>query len=225
MSNHFQEEDEVLNQRLQQLVKETQDYSINAKSPTERAKRRIALNKLIAAIKNSGKLNKQFKWSSLPNYEDYYNEALQKTFMEICQKIEEYNPQYPVMAWVNQIFNWRFHDVVNKARKMGVTQLPKGREVPRVLSIDELNQEFYGKNEVSESEEIRGIVENDPENFLSGEHIKGQPEANLKTIILLILEGKKWKEISEELDVPMTTASSFYQRRMRKIVPYLKKYI
>lgn len=223
MSNNFQEEDEVLNQRLQQLIQEAQDCSI--KNADERAKRRIALNKLITAIKSSGKLSKQSQWSYLPNSEDYYNEALQKTFMEICQKIDEYKRQYAVMAWVNQIFNWRFHDVVNKNRKMGVTQLPKGKEVPRVLSLDELNQELPGENEVSESEEIREIVENDPENFLSGEHIKGQPEANLKTIILLLLEGKKWKEISEELDVPMTTASSFYQRRMRKIVPYLKKYI
>jgi hypothetical protein len=51
------------------------------------------------------------------------------------------------------------------------------------------------------------------------------PQANLKTILLLVLEGKRWKEISEELNVPLSTASSFYQRRMRKIITYLKKYI
>ncbi|MEL6163871.1 MAG: hypothetical protein AAFR37_08945 [Cyanobacteria bacterium J06628_3] len=44
-------------------------------------------------------------------------------------------------------------------------------------------------------------------------------------ILILLLEGKKWKEISQDLGVPLTTASSFYQRRMHKIIDYLKKYI
>ena len=224
MTNDFERED-ALNQQLQQLVAQVKQYPASSNHARERARRRIAMNKLVNGIQNSGKLSKQTQWSSLPNYEDYYNEALQKTLMEICQKVDQYDSKYPVMAWVNQIFKWRFHDVVNKNRQVGITKLPKGGEVFRVLSLDELNQELPTDNDISESEQVREVVEKDPENLLIGEHIKGHPQANLQAIILLILEGKKWKEISEDLNVPMTTAASFYQRRMHKIITYLKKYI
>ncbi len=103
MSNDFHERDNALNQQLQQLVEEVKQFSATDDSPIIRAKRRIALNRLINAIQFSGRLSKQAKWLELPNYQDYYNEALQKTLIEICEKINQYNPQYPVMAWVNQI--------------------------------------------------------------------------------------------------------------------------
>ena len=188
-------------------------------------KRRIALNKFINVIGNSGRLKKQNQWYQLPNYEDYYNEALQLTFVEICHKINEYNPQYPVMAWVNKIFHWRFIDVVNKEQKKGLTKIPKGEKISAVLSLDDINKEIHTDNQLSQSEEIKEVIKKDPEKLLVSEHLRGHPEANLKVILLLLLEGKKWKEISQVLDVPMTTASSFYQRRMHKIIPYIKKYI
>lgn len=225
MNDDFQERDDALNQRLQQLVQETKQSSATSDSPAERAKRRIALNKLISAIRCSGRLSKQAQWLGLANYEDYYNEALQQTFLEICQKIEQYNPQYPVMAWVNQIFNWRFNDVVTKDQKRGFTQLRRNQEITQVLSLDDLNKEPPIEDEISESDQLKEIIENDQENFLSNEHIKENPQASLKAILLLLLEGKKWKEISEELDVPLATASSFYQRRVHKIIAYLQKYI
>ncbi|BAY42120.1 hypothetical protein NIES2111_65160 (plasmid) [Nostoc sp. NIES-2111] len=225
MTNDFQERDDTLNQELQQLVNEAKRYRVDSGNPTDRAKRRIALNKLINAIRCSGRLSKQTQWLESPNYEDYYNEALQQTFIEICQKIEQYNPQYPVMAWVNTIFSRRFYDVAKKDQKKGITRLPKNSEISQVLSLDELNKDLPVDDEISEQEQLKEIIESDPQNFLSNEYIKGHPEASLKAILLLVLEGKQWKEISEELGVPISTASSFYQRRMRKIIDYLKKYI
>ena len=70
----------------------------------------MALNNPIGAIQGSGSLSKQTNWLGLANYQEYYNEALQQTSVEVCQKIDDYNPQYPVMAWVNKIFTWRFND-------------------------------------------------------------------------------------------------------------------
>jgi DNA-directed RNA polymerase specialized sigma24 family protein len=225
MNDDFQERDDALNQELQQLVQETKQYSATSDSSDERAKRRIALNKLINAIWCSGRLSKQAQWLGLLNYEDCYNEALQLTFIEICQRIHQYHPQYPVMAWVNQMFNWRFNDVVKKDQKRGITQLPRNAEIPQVLSLDDLNKEVLIEDEISDEDQLKEIIENDPDNFLSDEHIKEQPQASLKAMLLLLLEGKKWKEISEELDIPLATASSFYQRRMHKIITYLQKHI
>lgn len=224
MSNDFHQRDNALNQRLQQLVEEARQYPANGSS-TERVRRRIALNNLISAIQVSESLSKQTKWLGLPNYKEYYHEALQQTCVEVCQKIDEYNPQYPVMAWVNKIFTWRFNDVVKKDQKRGLTQLPKNQEIPQVLSLEDLNKEPLLEDEISELEQIKEIIENDPEGFLKNEQIQGHPQANLQAILLLILERKRWKEISQELDVPMSTVASFYQRRVRKIIAYVKKYI
>ncbi|NMG06695.1 sigma-70 family RNA polymerase sigma factor [Brasilonema sp. UFV-L1] len=225
MTNDSQDRDDALNQELQQLINEAKQYPADSKNPHDRAKRRIALNKLINAVRCSGRLSKQTQWLGLPNYEDYYNEALQHTFIEICQKTEQYNPQYPVMAWVNKIFNSRFSDIVRKDQKRGITLLPKNQKKTYVLSLDEINRNLPVEHEISESEQLKEIIESDPENFFSEESLKEYPQANLKTILLLVLEGKQWKEISEELGVPISTASSFYQRRMRKIITCLNKYI
>ncbi|MBD2302455.1 sigma-70 family RNA polymerase sigma factor [Nostoc sp. FACHB-190] len=226
MSNDFSLTDDAINQELQQLVYEVRRYPANSKNPQDRAKRRIALNKLINAIRCSGKLSKQGQWMESPNYEDYYHEALQITFVEICQKIEQYNPEYPVMVWVNIILARRISDVAKKDQKRGITQLPKHQKVAPVLALDELNKDVPIENEIySEQQQLKEVIENDPENILKDDYIHGYPQANLKAILLLVLEGKRWKDISEELGVSISTASSFYQRRMRKTITYLKKYI
>ncbi|MGB3640662.1 MAG: sigma-70 family RNA polymerase sigma factor [Rivularia sp. (in: cyanobacteria)] len=217
--------DNALNQQLIVLVEEINLYSAADDSAVIRVKRRIALNKFVNAVVNSGRLSKQTQWLGLPNYEDYHNEALQLTFMEICSKMEEYNPQYPVMAWVNKIFHWRFIDVVNKERKKGITKVPKGEKISPVLSLDDITKEIHCSSQLSQAEVIKEVINKDPEKYLISQWLRGHPEANLKAILLFLLEGKKWKEISQELGVPLTTASSFYQRRMHKIIDYLKKYI
>ncbi|MGB6299290.1 MAG: sigma-70 family RNA polymerase sigma factor [Rivularia sp. (in: cyanobacteria)] len=225
MNSDFQQMDDALNQQLQELVEEIKQYSANADSAVIRVKRRIALNKFVNAVVNSGRVRKQTKWLGLPNYEDYHNEALQLTLMEICNKIDEYNPQYPVMAWVNKIFHWRFIDVVNKEKRKGITKIPKGEKLSPVLSLDEITKEIRQSNQLSQTEVIKEVIKKDPEKYLISQQLRGHPDANLKAILLFLLEGKKWKEISQELGVPLTTASSFYQRRMHKIIDYLKKYI
>lgn len=225
MNSDSQQRDNALNQQLIVLVEEIKQYSANDDSAIIRVKRRIALNKFVNAVVNSGRLSKQTQWSGLPNYEDYHNEALQLTFMEICNKIDEYNPQYPVMAWVNKIFHWRFIDVVNKERKKGLIMVPKGKKISPVLSLDDINKEIHRENQISQEEILSEIINKDPDKFLISQHLRGHPEANLKVILLFLLEGNKWKEISQDLGIPLTTLSSFYQRRMHKIIDYLKKYI
>ncbi|MEO1373532.1 MAG: sigma-70 family RNA polymerase sigma factor [Cyanobacteria bacterium J06635_10] len=225
MNSNSQQRDNALDWQLQELVEEIKQYSARDDSASIRVKRRIALNKLVNAIKASKRLSKQTQWSGLANYEDYYNEALQITLMEICHKINEYNPQYPVMAWVNKIFQWRFIDVVNKEQKKGLTKVPKGEKISPILSLEDINKELHRSNQISEEEQIKEIINKDPEKYLISQHLKDRNDANLKVILIFLLEGKKWREISEYLDVPLTTVSSFYQRRMHKIVSYIKKYI
>ena len=189
MNSDSQQRDNALNQQLRELVEEIKQYSANADRAIIRVKRRVALNKFVNAVVNSGRLSKQTQWLGLANYEDYHNEALQLTFMEICSKIDEYNPQYPVMAWVNKIFHWRFIDVVNKERKKGITKIPKGEKISPVMSLDDITKEIHQSNQLSQAEIIKEIINKDPEKYLIGEQLRGHPEANLKTILLFLFLG------------------------------------
>jgi hypothetical protein len=168
--NNDQERDNTLNQQLIVLVEEIKQYSANDYSAIIRVKRRIALNKFVNAVVNSGRLSKQTQWLGLANYEDYHNEALQLTFMEICNKIDEYNPQYPVMAWVNKIFRWRIIDVYNKEQKRGITRIPRGENISPVLSLDDINKEIDKPNQISQAEIIKEIINKDPEKYLVSQH-------------------------------------------------------
>jgi RNA polymerase sigma factor (sigma-70 family) len=221
--------DEQLNEQLQQLLEASKTPKSLLKDKSQRARQlaqqRIAKNRLITTIMQSGKLSKQGKWRSLSNFEDLYNEALQQTFLEIWQKIDTYKPEYAVMAWVNQIFNWRFQDLVNKEQKRGITNIPKEEDIPKVRSLDELTRDIGNEEEISETKQLKEIIEADPEQYLQNETIKGYPHASLQVIILMLLDGQKWREIADELNVPLSSAASFYQRRLRKIIPYLKKHI
>ncbi len=215
----------ALNQRLQQLILEARQYSATDTSPTVRAKRRIALNKLISAIRSSERLSHQTQWMSLPDYQDYYNDALQQTLIEVCNKIEQYNPQYPVMAWVNKIFQCRFYDVVNKDKKKGITMFPKAESFSKVLSLDEIKQEMSSGLLASDDEQIKEIIEADTDNYLRNEYIQGTVLINLQVLLLMRLEGKKWIEISQETGILIPTLSSFYGRRLHNVIAYIKKYI
>jgi RNA polymerase sigma factor (sigma-70 family) len=221
--------DEQLNQQLQQLLEASKPSESLSEDKSQQARQlaqqRIAKNRLITTIMQSGKLSKQGKWRSLSNFEDIYNEALQQTFLEIWQKIDSYNPEYAVMAWVNQIFNWRFQDLVSKEQKRGITNIPKEQGILKVRSLDELTKDIGNEEDISEVKQLKEIIEADPEQYLQNETIKGYPHVSLQVIILGLLDGQKWREISDELNVPLSSASSFYQRRLHKIIPYLQKYL
>ncbi|NJM69376.1 MAG: hypothetical protein HC862_03610 [Scytonema sp. RU_4_4] len=126
-----------LDQRLQQHAKEIQQC------PPLSPERQLALNRLVNEILKSGRLGRPQRQLWSPSlYEDIYNEALQKTLLEICQKIDSYNPEHPVLAWVNFRLNFQFIDVVNDYRKQGITQIPKSdktEQIAHLPSLDDLD--------------------------------------------------------------------------------------
>ncbi len=216
--------DEVLNQRLQQLGREAQQH------PPLSVARQVALNKLVKEIWQSGQLGHPQRGSWSPSlYEDLYNEALQKTLMEICQKIDNYNPEYPVMMWVNTILKRRFIDVVRDYKKRGRTYIPeteKNQETSNLLSLDDLDKEVPVDEELSEGQQVRQFLKDDPENLFRTEHIRGRPDATFQKITWArFVEDKKWEAISAELGIPVPTLSSFFQRRLPKFIPYFQKYL
>ncbi|WP_242045687.1 MULTISPECIES: hypothetical protein [unclassified Calothrix] len=226
--------DDDLDLQLRQLVYAAQNH------PQKSAEQRKILNKLIAKIQSSGKLKKFVEWrQKLTYFPDIYSEAEANTYLEICKDIEDYRPEHPVMAWVNQIFTWRFHDVRRQYRRR-----------TQILSLDELDSRNSGSDKpvskelsrvqneikdklISETEDelelstTKSFVNNDPEGLLQNTYIGDDKNANLQKVILMRLDNEKWEDISQKLGHPIARLSELYQRNIkkRKIIDYFRKYL
>ncbi|MBP5972933.1 hypothetical protein HW132_09355 [Brasilonema sp. CT11] len=226
-------DEDVLDYQLRQLVKEAQLH------PPKSRERRKSLNQLIKKIQDSGKLNKFTQWQSLPDFEEIYQEAEAKTYVEICKNLNNYHSEHKVMAWVNQIFQWRFQDILRQIRNR-----------PRILSLDELDscgsdsdkptskELSRAKDElkdklIAESDDelklsaVRDFVKNDLEGILRKTYIREDQNANLQVVMLMRLNEYKWEDISKKLGHPIPRLSELYQRNIKKrtIINYFRKYL
>ncbi len=214
---------EAFDRQLQQLAIEAKQH------PSLSPQRQLALNRLVNKILQSDSLSHPQRGSWSPNlYEDLYNEALQKTLLEICQKIDSYNPKHPVMAWVNYLLDKRFRDVVKKYLNQGMTNIQPLNQKERVISLNQLEDSLISEEQaVSDFQLLQEFLEEDPENLLKNEHVRGQPQVNFQYLaIARLIEEKTWEEISIELNnISVQTLCSFFHRRLRKLMPYLQKYL
>ncbi|NJK28164.1 MAG: sigma-70 family RNA polymerase sigma factor [Coleofasciculaceae cyanobacterium SM2_3_26] len=200
--------------------------------PPGSPERQLALNLLITAIQHSGRLCYPQKGTSpLPSqlYEDVRNEAVQQTLLEICQKIDRYDPLREVMSWVNFVLDRRFIDVCNKYRRQGVTQIPKGGgvdfvDIPDLQTLDAFIARSPKK---SDSQELMDLVEENPQGMFTKEFTNGRPEANFRAIALAkYRQGKTWEEIAKEFDLASTsTVSVFFSRCLKKFRLYFQEYL
>ncbi|GAB1544736.1 hypothetical protein NUACC21_74120 [Scytonema sp. NUACC21] len=138
LSQHLNEETSLnklaeLDRRLRLLAIEAQE------KPPLSPQRQSVLAKLsreILQAPNLGHLERQ-SWSSHKQlYENLYNEALQKASCEMCQKIDNYNPQNPVITWVDFILDRQFFNIVSKYFNQGMTFLATPM---RVVPLNELD--------------------------------------------------------------------------------------
>ena len=210
-------------ERLQQLAIEAKQQ------PPLSPQRQLLLNRLVNKILQSNRLSHPQRGSwSRSLYEDLYNEALQKTLLEICQRIDNYNPDHAVMAWVNYLLKKRFSDVVRRYFNHGITHVPQSNPNARVISLSELEYSLISEEPtMTESQLLGRFLEDDPENLLKNEHIRGHPQASFQYIaIARFVEEKTWEEISAELnDISIQTLYSFFNRQLRKLMPYFQKYL
>lgn len=200
------------NRQLQHLVLEAQRHS------PQSDQRQLALNHLIDQIWRSGQLGHPQAGLWSPDvYEDLYNEALQRTLLEICQKIEGYNHQHPVMAWVNFLLKCHFSAVAKDHRNRKI--------VP--LSLDELDWLIADESTSdNEAEYLREFLEEDPEHHLKTAHIKNHPTVTFQFLALArSVHDQSWEQLSAELGISVQTLCSFFNRQLRKLKPYFYRYL
>lgn len=186
--------------------------------PPKSKERRMALTKLVEKILKSGRLCRPRSGEFPEIYEDIYEEAIQKLMIYICEKIDQYKPEKsPVMRWVNFYMEKRFfNDAIREIL---------GKSNVKLESIpDENNLEQPEKIPLL-SELILDYIENDPEQLCQNLRHKMYPHLNFQSLAIRILAREKWREISADLGIPISTLSSFYQRSIRELSLHIKLYL
>ena len=210
-------------ERLQELAIAAQQ------SPSKSSQRRVAISQLVTEIYRSPKLGHPQKGSwSVNFYTDVYHEALQKTLLEVCQKIELYNREYPVMAWVNFRLNKQLINAIDDRRKKGITNIPKKQQKEAICipNLANLEEQISVKNLADDESLLRQFIERDPERLMAAEFIQNRPFLTFQVIAKAkFIEDCSWTEIAAKFDVAPTTLSSFFYRRLKKLMPYFQKYL
>ncbi|MCL1473357.1 hypothetical protein [Argonema antarcticum] len=198
--------------QLQKLAIEAQQH------PPQSSQRLQTLNKLINEIWQSNQLGHPQSGLWLPDvYEDLYNEARQRTMLEICQNIDKYKPQYPVMAWVNSLLRYQFIAVVNDYNNNRIISLP---------SLDDLERFASQEDTLDDAILVRRFLQDDPENLLQAESIRGRPDVTFQILAWArFVEDYSWDELSKNLGISPQTLCSFFNRNLRNLMPYFNRYL
>lgn len=179
--------------------------------------RTYALTELIKGIQLSGKLRRPHNNKFSANlYHLLYQEALTETFTYICLKIDSYDPnrgQGKFMNWVNFNLDKFILKCYERYHKYSEYELS---------SLQDLERFGQPVNSPDLSKLLRQYLNQDPDKIFQTAHIKNRPDANFRQIALAKFSGKSWTEISLQLDIPVPTLSSFYNRWCRRFAPLLK---
>ncbi|MEG4444657.1 hypothetical protein QUB47_22200 [Microcoleus sp. AT9_B5] len=207
---------------LRQLALEAQQH------PAGSQERQIALTKLIDQIYRHNRLTRpHIHDENLRHlYEDIYSEARLKIVEYICQNIDIYDSQKPVMAWVNHFFKFRFKDVCDRYRRE--TRI-KPLSVDNLEIFEQKESEIYQKNYpqmqmMEDTERLRELIEEDPDHLFRNKTIRNRPDITWQIITLAKLDDETWDTIAQRFHPTKTisTLQSFFDRNLRKFSDYIR---
>ncbi|MEM8673469.1 MAG: hypothetical protein AAGF83_06305 [Cyanobacteria bacterium P01_G01_bin.67] len=187
------------------------------KFPLNSESRAYALTELIRAINLSGRLCRPHIYKfSLRYYEIIYEEAVSETLGYICLNIDLYDPnrgQGKFMNWVN----FKLDKTVLKCHRI------RSKHAKNVISSEQIFEQIKQPvNEPDLSQILREYLAQDPDEIFRTTHIRNKPNACFTKVALARFAGESWENISRQLDVPIPTLSSFYNRWCRRFAPLLK---
>lgn len=205
-------------QQLKKMGLAAQSFPVNSELRT------YALTELVRAIKLSGRLCRPHSHQfSASLYQTIYEEAVTETLCYVCLNIDLYDPERGNKKFINWV-NFKLDKSVLKCyerhNKYAKFEIP---------SSPTLEQAKQPENTPDVSQILREYLIQDPEKIFTTTHIRNRPDANFKTITLAKFAGQSWESISQQLDIPIPTLSSFYNRWCRRFTPLLntelKKYL
>ena len=202
---------EILNDRtLKEMALAAQNYPVNSELRT------YALTELIRAIKFSGRLCRPHQRKFSPKlYRTLYEEALHETLCYVCLNIDRYDPERgdrKFMNWVNFKLDKSLLKCYEKYNRYAKFEIPSSQNLDRVIQP---------ASTVDLTEVLREYLIKDSQGVFSSTHIRNRPDANFTQVALARFSGQSWEEISQQLDIPVATLSSFYNRWCRRFAPLL----
>ncbi|NET57700.1 MAG: sigma-70 family RNA polymerase sigma factor [Symploca sp. SIO2E6] len=206
----------MIEEQLRRLVEEACSY------PPGSPQRRKILTKIIRLL--SKKL-----WQE---YTPYYQDALQQTWIYFCQNICEgknntgkaYDPERAtIVTWLNYYLKRRLQDFRIEAQKqrektVNITTEHPGDGSPTTDLVENLAAE---PGVPPLLEQLSQWVQTDPDGELRRIHIKDSQVTAQMLIQRRLPPEATWKDLAAELGLPISTLSSFYQR---KCLPLLRKF-
>jgi hypothetical protein len=190
-----------LNQHLSALVIEARRH------PHGSLQRQQSLTQLISLIQQSGKL-----WNDHTSEMDDYNEALQQTWLYLCQSLDRYDPEKAsLITWLNSYLKYRLMD----------RRLAHHRDRRRLCSGQlSADGEWFDPIEQIPSPDPPPTLLDDIQTWLQHnapllkrKHLPRHPQITCYVLICHRLPPEtSWRELSQTFGVPISTLSNFYQR-------------
>ncbi|MDT9197271.1 sigma-70 family RNA polymerase sigma factor [Limnospira fusiformis KN01] len=206
----------MMNDQLQLLIAET------CRHPPGSLKRQQGLTQLYRIIVNSGKL-----WREKT---PYYEEVWQQTWLYFCLNLceattgkEKYDSdRSSITTWLNVYLKMRLKDRAIKQQKQQQQMVSASQAL-----CDDDTLTFLDTLEAPPDippilQATRQWAETDPEGELQRVHLRGRKDVTCQLLILRRLPPETtWEDLSAQLGLPVSTLSSFYQR---KCLPQLRKF-
>ncbi len=203
---------------LKKLGLSAQSYLINSEL------RAYALTELIKAIKLSERLCRpHINKFSHSLYLMLYEEALAETLVYVCLNIDLYDPNRGNKKFINWV-NFKLDKFLLKC--YGQHSKYTEHHLPSFDDLDQVSQPSVSFNL---PQLLSQYIEQDPKQIFAKTHIRNRPDVNFSRIALAKFAAQSWSDISQEVDIPIATLSSFYNRWCHRFTPLLeaelKKYI
>lgn len=184
-------------------------------------KRKKCLTKIIRIIQKSNKL-----WYE---YTPYYEDALQQTWLYFCQNAceagsgKQFDPsRSSIITWLNQYLKWRLQDFrINNNQYLVRFHYSNPQRTANKTA--DIHSNIAAPPDIPPIWELTlQWVEMDASGDLRNTHILNRPDVNCQVLLLRrLFLHRRWEEISLELDLSISTLSSFYQRQC---IPHLRNF-
>ena len=206
-----------LEQQLAELVIETCQH------PQGTIARQSELTSLIRLINRSQKL-----WK---DNSPYYEDALQQTWLYFCRNLCEAttaksaydSDRSNVITWMNAYLKYRLQDMyIENHQQQLKSGLAERKDIDDAV-INQVVDRIAAPVQSSDLlEQIRQWAKLDRTKVLRRTYIRDRADVNAQVLILKRLPPEtNWQILSQEFSLPISTLSSFYQR---KCIPLLKEF-
>ena len=206
-----------LEQQLAELVIETCQH------PQGTIARQHGLTSLIRLINRSQKL-----WK---DNSPYYEDALQLTWLYFCRNLCEAttaksaydSDRSNVITWMNAYLKYRLQDMYIENHQQQLKSGLAEREDIDDAVINQVVDRIAAPVQSSDLlEQIQQWAKLDRTKVLRRTYIRDRADVNAQVLILKRLPPEtNWQILSQEFSLPISTLSSFYQR---KCIPLLKEF-